>query len=41
MHTALWCLAAVSLVGAFVAAARPKTVRPAVAAAEAAAVTAA
>jgi EmrB/QacA subfamily drug resistance transporter len=30
MHTALWCLAAASLVGAFVAAARPKTVRPAV-----------
>ena len=31
MHTALWCLAAVSLVGAFISAARPKHVgrRPA------------
>src|ERR1700760_2064918 len=28
MHTALWCLAAVSVVGAFVAAARPKHVGP-------------
>jgi hypothetical protein len=31
MHTALWCLAAVSLLGAFVAAARPKHVQAAVA----------
>jgi EmrB/QacA subfamily drug resistance transporter len=29
MHTALWCLAAVSLVGALVAAARPKHIEPA------------
>jgi EmrB/QacA subfamily drug resistance transporter len=28
MHTALWCLAAVSLVGAVICAARPKDVRP-------------
>src|ERR1019366_2765974 len=28
MHTALWCLAAVSLVGAAIAAARPKDVAP-------------
>ena len=27
MHAALWCLAAISLLGAFVAAARPKHVR--------------
>jgi len=27
MHTALWCLAAVSVLGAFVAAARPKHVK--------------
>jgi hypothetical protein len=30
MHTALWCLAAVSVVGAGVAAARPKHVSEAV-----------
>jgi len=36
MHTALWCLTAVSLVGAFVAAARPKVVGARVAAPEAA-----
>jgi hypothetical protein len=35
MHTALWCLSAASLVGAFVAAARPKMVRPPVAEASA------
>jgi EmrB/QacA subfamily drug resistance transporter len=29
MHTALWCLTAVSVLGAFVAAARPKQVQPA------------
>jgi EmrB/QacA subfamily drug resistance transporter len=34
MHTALWCLAAVSLVGAFVAAARPKHTGQAVETAE-------
>ena len=28
MHTALWCLAGVSLVGAAISAARPKDVRP-------------
>jgi EmrB/QacA subfamily drug resistance transporter len=28
MHTALWCLTAVSIVGAFVAAARPKRIEP-------------
>jgi hypothetical protein len=27
MHTALWCLAAVSLLGAFISAARPKQVK--------------
>ena len=27
MHTALWCLSAISIVGAFVAAARPKHVQ--------------
>jgi hypothetical protein len=26
MHTALWCLCAVSIVGAFISAARPKDV---------------
>ena len=31
MHTALWCLTAVSLVGAVVSAARPKEVRTATA----------
>jgi EmrB/QacA subfamily drug resistance transporter len=31
MHTALWCLAAVSVVGAVVAAARPRHVQPAIA----------
>jgi hypothetical protein len=30
MHTALWCLAAVSILGAFVAAARPKHVGAAI-----------